>query len=112
LDQLSKWIPESQGSVIVDIADLDRNREWLVKQKAVYDTARYAFGRSYPILLSSGYRLGSLADALPEELAKLVGEPIDEILENKSGCGARSPRTTSRSGTWPMSCVSRRNGWA
>jgi hypothetical protein len=75
-------IPPNEQSVMVDIADLDRNRHLLAQQVPVFNAARYSFGRAYPILLSSGYTPGSFSGADPMELGTMVGGPVKEILAN------------------------------
>ncbi|GAB3146723.1 hypothetical protein GCM10027290_28930 [Micromonospora sonneratiae] len=81
-EELAAAIPANEQSVMVDIANLDRNRARLEQQRSVYNAARYAYGRQFPILLSSGYRPGTFAGAPPEQLGRLVAEPVTEILEN------------------------------
>ncbi|MFB8229074.1 hypothetical protein [Cellulosimicrobium sp. NPDC055967] len=80
--ELVQSLPESERSVGVDIANLDRNRQQLPSRRAVYDRARLGLGRRFPLLLSDGYRPGSFAGAPPEELGRLTGEPIAVVVEN------------------------------
>ena len=81
-EELATLIPENELSVMVDIGNLDTSRARLAEEQALYNATRFGYGRSYPILLSSEYRPGAFSQAPPEELGKLVAEPVDEILEN------------------------------
>jgi hypothetical protein len=84
LDELAALIPESQGSVIVDIANLDKTRAQVEQRRALYNAARFAEGRRFPILLSSDYHPGTFSMTPPEDLGKLVAEPVNDILSNIS----------------------------
>ena len=75
-------IPESQQSVLVEIANLGENQRHLAALKPIYEATRYAYGRQFPILLSESYHPGTFTKAADDDLGKIVGEPIDEILEN------------------------------
>jgi hypothetical protein len=81
-EEFARNIPENEQSVMVDIANLDRNRTQLQAQLPLYHATRYAYGRTYPILLSSGYRPGSFADADPMELGRVAAGPVNDVLEN------------------------------
>jgi hypothetical protein len=81
-DELAMLIPENERSTMVEIGNLDANRAKLPEQQALYNATRFGHGRTYPILLSSGYRPGAFSQAPPEELGTLVAESVHEILEN------------------------------
>lgn len=81
-DELATMIPENERSVMVDIANLERNRARLNQQRAIYNATRYAFARQYPILLSNGYRPGSFSEAPLDQLEQMVAEPLQQIIEN------------------------------
>jgi hypothetical protein len=81
-EEFAKLIPPNEQSVMVDIANLDRNRQQLEQRRAIYDNARYGYGRTYPILLDSQYHPGTYASAPPEQLGALVAKPVGEIVAN------------------------------
>ncbi|GAA1823475.1 hypothetical protein [Agromyces salentinus] len=81
-EEFAAMIPEHEQSVMVDIANLDRNRSLAPKQRAVYDAARFGFGREYPILLNSTYRPGMFSMASYDQLGEVVRGPVADILEN------------------------------
>jgi uncharacterized protein DUF4157 len=81
-EEFARNIPPNEQSVMVDIANLDRNRQLLARQVPIYNAARYSYGRAYPILLSSEYTPGSFSGADPMQLGALVGGPVKEILAN------------------------------
>jgi hypothetical protein len=82
LEEMAELIPPNEQSVLVDITNLDSNRAQLAQQRAIYDNTRFGYARSYPILLHGDYRPGGFSAAPPEELGKLVAEPVTEILDN------------------------------
>ncbi len=75
-------IPESESSLIVYIYNFDEYQESLERRKAKYEAERANLIPEFPILGAKGYVPGAFSDVPEEDLAKLVGEPIDEILEN------------------------------
>ena len=81
-EEFARNIPPNEQSVMVDIANLDRNRQLLARQVPIYNAARYSYGRAYPILLSSEYTPGSFSGADPMQLGAMVGGPVKEILAN------------------------------
>ncbi|UZN02887.1 DUF4157 domain-containing protein [Cellulomonas sp. S1-8] len=81
-EEFARRIPENEQSVMVDIANLDRNRQLLAQRVPIYNAARYSFGRTYPILLSSAYVPGSFSSADPTELGAMVGGTVTEVLAN------------------------------
>jgi hypothetical protein len=81
-EEFARNIPPNEQSVMVDIANLDRNRQLLAQKVPIFSAARYAYGRAYPILLSSEYTPGSFSAADPMELGTMVGGPVKEILAN------------------------------
>ncbi|WP_395244119.1 hypothetical protein ACGGZK_18655 [Agromyces sp. MMS24-K17] len=81
-EEFEAMIPEHERSVLVDIANLDKNRNLAPKQRAVYDAARFGFGREYPILLNSTYRPGMFSMASYDQLGEVVRSPVADILEN------------------------------
>ncbi len=81
-EEFAAMIPEHEKSVLVDIANLEKNRAIAPKRRAVYDAARFGFGREYPILLNSTYRPGMFAMAPYDQLGELVRGPVADILEN------------------------------
>jgi hypothetical protein len=81
-EEFARNIPPNEQSVMVDIANLDRNRQLLAAKVPLYNAARVAYGRAYPILLSSEYTPGSFSAADPMELGAVVGGPVKEILAN------------------------------
>jgi hypothetical protein len=83
-EEFARNVPPNEQSVMVDIANLDRNRQLLAKQVPIYNNARFAYGRTYPILLSGEYTPGSFSGADPTQLGALVGAPVKEILANIS----------------------------
>jgi hypothetical protein len=80
--EMAQLIPPNEQSVLVDITNLDSNRALLAQQQAIYDNTRFGYARSYPILLHGDYRPGGFSQAPPEELGKLVAEPVTDILDN------------------------------
>ncbi|WP_438854382.1 hypothetical protein [Agromyces sp. M3QZ16-3] len=81
-EEFAAMVPENEKSVLVDIANLDKNRQIAPKRRAVYDAARFGFGREYPILLNSTYRPGMFAMAPYDQLGEMVRGPVADILEN------------------------------
>lgn len=81
-EEFARNIPPNEQSVMVDIANLDRNRKLLAAKVPLYTAARVAYGRAYPILLSSEYTPGSFSAADPMEIGAVVGGPVKEILAN------------------------------
>lgn len=81
-EEFARNIPPNEQSVMVDIANLDQNRRMLAAKTPIYQAARFSYGRTYPILLSSGYVPGSFAMADPTELGKVAAGPVTEVLEN------------------------------
>ncbi|PWU14374.1 MAG: hypothetical protein C5B50_17500 [Verrucomicrobia bacterium] len=81
-EEFAAQIPPSERAVMVDIANLNRNRVLLPQQQQVYQTTRAGLGRRFPILLSNGYRPGSFSFAPAEDLSRLVAEPVTNVLEN------------------------------
>ncbi|WP_173923094.1 hypothetical protein [Agromyces sp. Marseille-P2726] len=81
-EEFEAMIPEHERSVLVDIANLEKNRKLAPQRRAVYDAARFGFGRDYPILLHSTYRPGMFSMASYEQLSEVVRGPVTEILEN------------------------------
>ncbi|WP_448812188.1 hypothetical protein [Agromyces bauzanensis] len=81
-EEFEAMIPEHERSVLVDIANLDKNRRLAPQRRAVYDAARFGFGREFPILLNSTYRPGMFSMAPYEQLGEVVHGPVADILEN------------------------------
>ncbi|WP_136706147.1 hypothetical protein [Agromyces sp. H66] len=81
-EEFEAMIPEGERSVLVDIANLEKNRQLQPQRRAVYDAARFGFGRDYPILLNSTYRPGMFSRAPYDELGEVVRGPVADILEN------------------------------
>lgn len=81
-EEFEAMIPEHERSVLVDIANLEKNRQLQPQRRGVYDAARFGFGRDYPILLNSTYRPGMFSMAPYEQLGEVVRGPVADILEN------------------------------
>jgi len=81
-EEFAKNIPENEQSVMVEIANLDRNKTLVQQRLPIYNATRYSYGRTYPILLTNEYTPGSFSKADPMELGKLVAGPVKEVLEN------------------------------
>ncbi|MBD7919947.1 DUF4157 domain-containing protein [Cellulomonas sp. Sa3CUA2] len=81
-EEFARRVPENEQSVMVDIANLDRNRQMLAQRVPIYQAARYSFGRTYPILLTSAYVPGSFASADPAALGGMVGGTVTDVLAN------------------------------
>jgi hypothetical protein len=75
-------MPPNEASLIMDVLRLPELRDQLERKRIEYTTARAEHSRSFPILGAQGYQPGMFANAPPEQLAQVVAEPIEEILEN------------------------------
>jgi hypothetical protein len=75
-------IPENESSLIVYVYNYAEYSEKLQLRKEKYEAARSSLIAEFPILGADNYVPGMFMDVSEDRLGEVVGEPIDEILEN------------------------------
>ena len=73
-EEFAEHIPDNEQSVMIDIANLDRNRV-LLASRCRSTTRRATLWPAFPILLASRIHPGLVLRADPSELGKLVAGP-------------------------------------